>query len=64
MVMNNILKSNVKKRKFRLPLSAWLSYLLLTTLLFSAVSLAKYTALCVCVCVHTPQPVGESEDNW
>lgn len=44
MVMNNILKSNVKKRKFRLPLSAWLSYLLLTTLLFSAVSLAKYTA--------------------
>lgn len=33
-----------KKQKFHLPLSAWLSYLVLITILFSSVSLAKYTA--------------------
>ncbi len=33
-----------KKQKFRLPLSAWLSYLVAVTLLLGSVSLAKYTA--------------------
>lgn len=32
-----------EKQKFHLPLSAWLSYLVVATLLFGSVSLAKYT---------------------
>ncbi len=32
-----------KKQKFRLPLSAYLSYLIIATLLLGSVSLAKYT---------------------
>ena len=32
-----------KKQKFHLPLSAWLSYLVIATLLLGSVSLAKYT---------------------
>lgn len=32
-----------EKMKVRLPLSAWLSYLVVATLLFGSVSLAKYT---------------------
>lgn len=32
-----------KKQKFHLPLSAWLSYLVIATLLLSSITLARYT---------------------
>lgn len=33
-----------KEKKFHLPLTAWLSYLLVISLIFSGISLAKFTA--------------------
>lgn len=43
-IKENAPKRHKKKRKFHLPLSAWLSYLVIATLILSSISLARYTA--------------------